>query len=243
VKEEDNFCTTGWLRTVILAGVGSNQLGHSFGHSLAMTNRVSAQLFLTGKGWCKSKAEGLALLSNNLEQGSDWGGSLLLDHLPPIRVTFTIAKSLAVLFGLYFLWPLFQSDDSAVTTEPLVLKWEISVIKPKARNAQEAPEVEGKEATTVTVTRSQEIYVNDQPLAHGDLLDELTTRVALAPEKPLFVKSDAVAPYGMIVSIVNKAREAGVERIGLLVDREQPPWKDSEVVGSRPSNSRGKRTR
>jgi biopolymer transport protein TolR len=104
-------------------------------------------------------------------------------------------------------------------TTPL-LQEGIAVNKAKARNAQEAPEVEGKEATTVTVTRSQEIYVNDQPVAPEDLLDELTTRAALAPEKPLFVKSDVAAPYGMIVSIVNKAREAGVERIGLLVDRE-----------------------
>ena len=109
-------------------------------------------------------------------------------------------------------------------TTPL-LQEGIAVNKPKARNAQEAEEVEGKEATTVTVTRSQEIYVNDQPVSPEDLLDTLTARVALAPEKPLFVKSDVAAPYGMIVSIVNKAREAGVERIGLLVDREQPQRK------------------
>ncbi len=109
-------------------------------------------------------------------------------------------------------------------TTPL-LQEGIAVNKPKARNAEEAKEVEGKEATTVTVTRSQEIYVNDQPVAPENLLDELTARVALAPEKPLFVKSDVAAPYGMIVSIVNKAREAGVERIGLLVDREQPQRK------------------
>ncbi len=106
-------------------------------------------------------------------------------------------------------------------TTPL-LQEGIMVNKPKARNAQEAEEVEGKEATTVTITRGQEIYVNDQPVSPEKLLDELTTRAALAPEKPLFVKSDVAAPYGMIVSIVNKAREAGVERIGLLVDREQP---------------------
>ncbi len=105
-------------------------------------------------------------------------------------------------------------------TTPL-LQEGIAVNKPKARNAQEAPEVEGKEATTVTVTRGQEIYVNDQPVAPEDLLDELTTRAALAPEKPLFIKSDVAAPYGMIVSIVNKSREAGVERVGLLVDRER----------------------
>ena len=105
-------------------------------------------------------------------------------------------------------------------TTPL-LQEGVPIIKAKARNAQEAPEVEGKEATTVTVTKSRLIYVNEQAVAPENLLDELTTRVALAPEKPLFVKSDVAAPYGMIVSIVNTAREAGVERIGLLVDHEQ----------------------
>ena len=104
-------------------------------------------------------------------------------------------------------------------TTPL-LQEGIAVNKAKARNAQEAPEVEGKEATTVTVTRSQEIYINDQPVSPEDLLDELETRVALAPEKPLFIKSDVAVPYVMIVSLVHKARDAGVERIGLLVDRE-----------------------
>ena len=104
-------------------------------------------------------------------------------------------------------------------TTPL-LQEGIAVNKAKARNAQEAPEVEGKEATTVTVTRSQEIYINDHPVSPEDLLDELERRVALAPEKPLFIKSDVAAPYGMIVSLVHKARDAGVERIGLLVDRE-----------------------
>ena len=104
---------------------------------------------------------------------------------------------------------------------PPMLQEGIAVNKAKADNAQEAPEVEGKDATTVTVTRSQEIYVNDLPIAREDLLEELKLRAALAPEKPLFVKSDVAAPYGTIVSIVNHAREAGVERIGLLVDREK----------------------
>ena len=105
-------------------------------------------------------------------------------------------------------------------TTPL-LQEGIAVNKAKVRNAQEAPEVEGKESTTVTITRSQEIYVNATAVAPEDLLDELRARVALAPEKPLFVKSDIAAPYGMIVSVVNKARDSGVERIGLLVDRER----------------------
>lgn len=105
-------------------------------------------------------------------------------------------------------------------TTPL-LQEGIAVNKAKARNAEEAPEVEGKDVTTVTVTRNQEIYINSDAVTPENLLDELASRVALAPEKPLFVKSDVAAPYGMVVDIVNKARDAGVERIGLLVDREK----------------------
>ncbi len=104
-------------------------------------------------------------------------------------------------------------------TTPL-LQEGVFVNKAKARNAQEAPEVEGKDATTVTVTRSQEVYVGQEPIPPEQLVDKLVERLALAAEKPLFVKGDVAAPYGVIVSVVNQARDAGYERIGLLVDRE-----------------------
>jgi biopolymer transport protein ExbD len=103
-------------------------------------------------------------------------------------------------------------------TTPL-LQEGVFVNKARARNAQEAPEIEGKDSTTVTITRSQEVYVNKVQVAPENLLEVLTERAALAPEKPLFVKGDVGAPYGLVVEVVNKARDAGVERIGLLVDR------------------------
>ncbi len=105
-------------------------------------------------------------------------------------------------------------------TTPL-LQEGIFVNKAKARNAQIAEEVEGKDATTVTITRQQEIYVNSEPIAPDNLVDKLAERYALSPEKPLFVKGDIAAPYGLVVEVVNKARDAGMERIGLLVDRDK----------------------
>ncbi len=104
-------------------------------------------------------------------------------------------------------------------TTPL-LQEGVFVNKAKARNAQEAPEVEGKDATTVTITRSQDVYVGQEIVPREQLVDKLVERLALAAEKPLFVKGDVAAPYGVIVSVVNQARDAGYERIGLLVDRE-----------------------
>ena len=105
-------------------------------------------------------------------------------------------------------------------TTPL-LQEGIFVNKAKARNAQEAPEIEGKDATTVTVTRLKEVWVGSVQVPPEKMVESLTERYALAPDKPLFIKGDVAAPYGVIVTVVNNARDAGFERIGLLVDREK----------------------
>lgn len=105
-------------------------------------------------------------------------------------------------------------------TTPL-LQEGIFVNKAKAKNAQEAPEAEGKDATEVTITRDQSVYVNNQPVLEEKLIETLSDRFALAPEKPLFIKADVATPYGRIVEVVGKAREAGIEKIGLMVDRER----------------------
>ena len=98
-------------------------------------------------------------------------------------------------------------------TDPLPIN------KPKAVNAQEAPEVEGKDATTVSIDRMQQVYINREPVPLEQVVERLIERAALAPEKPLFIKSDVAVPYGTVVDIINKARDAEIERIGLLVDR------------------------
>lgn len=106
-------------------------------------------------------------------------------------------------------------------TTPL-LQEGVFVNKPRVENSKEEPLVDAELATMITVTRDQSIYVNKRAVSYDDLVEQLSERVAEAPELPLFVKSDVAAPYGAIVEIVNLAREVGVERIGLMVDRDQP---------------------
>lgn len=105
-------------------------------------------------------------------------------------------------------------------TTPL-LQEGVNVNKAKARNAVEAPDVEKENSTTITVTRDKTVYVNADIVAPDKLIEKLQERVALAPDLPLFVKSDVATPYGTVVDVVNRARDAGVERIGLMVDRER----------------------
>ena len=105
-------------------------------------------------------------------------------------------------------------------TTPL-LQQGVFVNKAKAKNAQEALEAEAEEATEVTITRDKSVYINKKHTPDSQLVEKLTERVALAPDFPLFIKADVATPYGRVVEIVSKARDAGAERIGLLVDREK----------------------
>jgi len=105
-------------------------------------------------------------------------------------------------------------------TTPL-LQEGIAVNKAKARNAAEAPEIESEDATTITITRDRTIYVNADMVALDGVTEKVQERVAMAPDLPLFVKSDVATPYGAVVEVINRARDAGVEKIGLLVDRER----------------------
>lgn len=105
-------------------------------------------------------------------------------------------------------------------TAPL-LQEGVYVNKAKAKNAQEAPEVEAEDATTVTITRDKSVWVNRNIVPPDELVTKIADNVAKAPDKPLFIKSDVATPYGAVVDVINKAREAGVERIGLLVDRQR----------------------
>ena len=105
-------------------------------------------------------------------------------------------------------------------TTPLIQQG-VAVNLARAKNAQEAPEAEAEDATTVTITRGSEIYVNKKLTAEANLYDQISEAFAKAPDKPLFVRVDIAAPYGVVVQVVDVAREVGIERIGLIVDRER----------------------
>ena len=71
------------------------------------------------------------------------------------------------------------------------------------------------------MTRASEVYVNKKLTGEADLYDSISEAFAKAPDKPLFVRVDIAAPYGVVVQVVDVAREVGIERIGLIVDRER----------------------
>jgi biopolymer transport protein ExbD len=83
------------------------------------------------------------------------------------------------------------------------------------------PLADDEDATMVTVTRTGDIYINRDPVGPNQVVERIVERIALKPELPLFIKADVAVLYGTVVDLVNKARDAGVEQIGLMVDRQE----------------------
>jgi biopolymer transport protein ExbD/biopolymer transport protein TolR len=80
---------------------------------------------------------------------------------------------------------------------------------------------EKEDATLLAITRDGKIYLG----ADAVTMDKITTlvkdRVADKLDKTVYIKSDARAKYGDVVSVVDAVRAAGVDSLGLLTEKVQ----------------------
>ena len=105
-------------------------------------------------------------------------------------------------------------------TTPL-LQSGITVNLPKAKNPLDAPEADKKEAVVVALNREGRIYLAKTPVTEADLTEYLVRRFSGGEiNKTIFLKADTAVAYGRVVSVVNQCRQAGVDRIGLMTEKE-----------------------
>lgn len=106
-------------------------------------------------------------------------------------------------------------------TTPL-LQSGIAVNLPKAKNPLEAPKAGGKDAMVVTLDRFGKIYVAKRQLGEEDLYDTLGKKFPSGElNKVIYLRADTTLSYGRVVQIVNGCRRVGIDRIGLMADKEK----------------------
>ena len=106
-------------------------------------------------------------------------------------------------------------------TTPL-LQTGITVNLPKAKNPLDAPDADKKEAVVVALNREGRIYLAKTQISEADLSEFLLRRFTGAEiDKTIFLKADTAVEYGRVVNIVNQCRKAGVDRIGLMTEKEK----------------------
>jgi biopolymer transport protein TolR len=106
-------------------------------------------------------------------------------------------------------------------TTPL-LQSGITVNLPKAKYPLDAPEADSKEAIVLAVDRMGKLYLAKTQKSDEDVYEYLLSRFSGGEiNRTIFLKADTTASYGRVVQIVNGCRRSGVERIGLMVEKEK----------------------
>jgi biopolymer transport protein TolR len=105
-------------------------------------------------------------------------------------------------------------------TTPL-LQSGVTVNLPKAKNPLDAPDADSKDAVIVALTREGRVYLAKSPISEDELMTILTERFTGEMNKTMYLKADQAVAYGRVVQIVNQCRKAGVEKIGLMAEKEK----------------------
>ena len=97
----------------------------------------------------------------------------------------------------------------------------VSVDLARINNPRTMQPADKEDATVLAITRDGKIYLGADPIAVDKITGKVKDRVADKLDKTVYVKSDARAKYGDVVSVVDAVRAAGVDSLGLLTEKVQ----------------------
>jgi biopolymer transport protein ExbD/biopolymer transport protein TolR len=97
----------------------------------------------------------------------------------------------------------------------------VSVDLARVNNPRLMNAADKEDATVLAITRDGKIYLGADGIAMDKITGKVKDRVSDKLDKTVYVKSDARAKYGDVVSVVDAVRAAGVDSIGLLAEKVQ----------------------
>ncbi|MBD3337184.1 MAG: hypothetical protein GF355_16855 [Candidatus Eisenbacteria bacterium] len=77
------------------------------------------------------------------------------------------------------------------------------------------PEIEERQQIVVTVTRDDQLFINDRKITWSVLRSELESALSGSTTRTVIVKGDAEVSLGRTVEIMDVARELGAERLAI----------------------------
>ena len=99
-----------------------------------------------------------------------------------------------------------------------LLQQGISVTLPKADNTVDKPEVQGQ--TVLAISRDKQYYINAKPVTEREIASKAVELLENQKEKVILIRADVEADYASVMAAMDQLRQAGVEDIGLIVDRK-----------------------
>ncbi|HXX27080.1 MAG TPA: biopolymer transporter ExbD [Terriglobales bacterium] len=97
----------------------------------------------------------------------------------------------------------------------------VSVDLAKVNNPESMPDADKEDALVVAVMRDGKIFFGNDQTAPDQLTQKVKDRLASRVDKRVFIRADARAKFGSVVSVVDNVRSAGVDELGLLTDQRK----------------------
>ncbi len=97
----------------------------------------------------------------------------------------------------------------------------VSVDLARVNNPRLMQAADKEDATVLAITRDGKIFLGSDSITVDKITANVKDRVADKLDKTVYIKSDARAKYGDVVSVVDAVRAAGVDSIGLLAEKVQ----------------------
>jgi biopolymer transport protein ExbD len=95
-----------------------------------------------------------------------------------------------------------------------VLQTGIRVDLPQAR----APKLQEEQDIVITITRSDEIFLNDEKMSIDQLPIALLERLSKSTKKMALIKPDKRVETGKLVEVMGIAKSVGVESLGIATE-------------------------
>jgi biopolymer transport protein TolR len=103
---------------------------------------------------------------------------------------------------------------------PLLQKG-VDVNLPTATNVAEKPDTQ--QQIVLHVTADKHFYVMNKLVNENDVVDRLKYALEEAKEKVVYLKADQDAPYGTVMVMMDKLRDAQIENVGLITEQRRRP--------------------
>ena len=107
-----------------------------------------------------------------------------------------------------------------------MLQQGVSVKLPTAQNTVDKPEVQGQ--TVIAIGRDKQFYLNAKAVQEGELATKVNEALENHLEKIVLIKADEGVDYSAVMGAMDELRKAGIEDIGLIIDRKKAP---GQVLG------------
>lgn len=98
---------------------------------------------------------------------------------------------------------------------------QLQINLPDSKSAEAAP-AEKKEPLVLAVKADDAVTLDDKPVALADLGTALKAAREQSPDRPIALQADKTAPFGVVVSVLDALKEAGIKNVPAFTQPQEP---------------------